>query len=256
MMPSAEAWSAYLAAFALSLASLFACARGNTEAGHRFDAPLRLLGFIVAALALALTLASPLDELASHRFSAHMIEHVLFLYTIPLALVAAQPLPVAVREFRRLPLSLRRSFGRRVWRNLDRLNHPIPAFMLSALTLWVWHTPPLYDLALRSQTAHVLEHASFLGTSILYWRQLLNGRRSAGALNSNAKRALYLIAGGMQGGLLGAFIALSDHVIYTGYLLTPQASLEAALADQQLGGAIMWFSGPVFCGVLAALVMR
>ena len=254
--------SCYLASFALSLASLGLCARMDVETARRPGDPQRPLGLAVAALALALALASPLDDFGDRFFSAHMVEHELFLYTIPVALLAAQPLPLALVGVRRLPSTWRRSVGQvsirypGFLRTIARLGRPIPAFMLSGLALWAWHAPTLYDLALRNQWAHALEHASFLATALVYWRLLLNGKRHVAALGSNAKRALYLIAGGMQGGLLGALIALSGHVIYTGYLADPSASIEAVLADQQLGGAIMWFSGPVFCGAIAAVVMR
>jgi cytochrome c oxidase assembly factor CtaG len=218
---------------------------------------------IVATLALALALASPLDELADRYFSAHMVEHELFMYTIPLAWLAADPLPLIIPRFRRLPSRWRRSIGHASVRYLPFLRYvgcwrrPVPAFMLSGLVLWAWHTPTLYDFALWNPLAHTLEHASFLGTAILYWRPLFNEKhRGSMWLRSNAQRTFYLVAGGMQSGLLGALIALEDHVIYTGYLAQHSVNAGAVLADQQLGGAIMWFSGAAFCGAVAALVMR
>lgn len=252
--------SCYLAAFTLSLASVGICAARTAETVPRPIDPQRVLGLIVAVLALALALASPLDDLGDRFFSAHMVEHELFLYTIPVALLAAQPVPVALINFRRLPSTWRRSVGqatRHAWclLALSRLGRPIPAILLSTTALWVWHAPSLYDFALRNEWAHDLEHVSFLATALAYWRPLLDvGRRPA--LDSNAKRALYLIGGAMQGGLLGALIALSERVIYTGYLTPRGASIATVLADQRLGGAIMWFSGAVFCCAIAAAVMR
>lgn len=73
-------------------------------------------------------------------------------------------------------------------------------------------------------------------------------RADPGSLDTNAKCVLYPLAGAMQGGLLGALIALSDHVLYSGYLIETHKSVEAVLADQRLGGMIMWFSGPLFYG--------
>lgn len=257
----AEAGSCYLAAFALSLASLGLCASKSTETARPATDPHRLLGLVVAILALALALAPPLDDLGDRLFSAHMVEHELFLYTIPVTLLAARPVPLALVNFRRLPSRWRRSFGQamrrvRFLRVLSRLGRPIPALLLSTAALWVWHAPYLYDLALRSDGVHDLEHVSFLAAALLYWRSLLGDGRRSPALDSNAKRTLYLIGGGMQGGLLGGLIALSGHVIYTGYLRGPDASVIAVLADQRLGGAIMWFSGAVFCCAAAAAVMR
>jgi putative membrane protein len=253
----------YLTALTLSLASIGLCALVNGDTVHRRGRSWRSLGLIVGTLALALALASPLDELADRYFSAHMVEHELFMYTIPLAWLAADPLPLLVPGFRRLPSRWRRSIGDASVRYLsllhyvDGLRRPVAAFMLSASVLWVWHTPTLYDLALRNPLAHTLEHASFLGTAILYWQPLFNGKhRESIRLRSNGQRTLYLVAGGMQSGILGALIALKDHVIYTGYLAQHSANARVVLADQQLGGAIMWFSGAAFCCAIAALIMK
>lgn len=257
----AVAGSCYLAAFVLSLASLGLSASKGAPKARRSEDPRRLLGIAVTALALVLALASPLDDLGDRFFSAHMVEHELFLYTIPVALLAAQPLPSALVNFRRLPSTWRRSIGhvaRHVWilRVVSRLGHPVPALLLSTAALWIWHAPYLYDLALRSEWAHDLEHVSFLATALVYWRPLLGVEHRTAALNSNTKRAFYLIAGGMQGGLLGALIALSGHVVYTGYLARTGASAAVILGDQRLGGAIMWFSGAAFIAAIAPIVMR
>jgi putative membrane protein len=255
-------WISYVAAVIISLASISICVHLNVTTLRRSNSVPRVLAFVVAMLALALALASPVDRLSERLFSAHMIEHELLLYTVPVALQSAYPMPLAIAVLRRLPLDWRRPVGRLLNRHpsfsrtLWRLVHPASALMLSSSALWAWHVPPLYDLALRNEAAHALEHICFLATAFLYWRPLLMQDRYTPALNSNAKRALYLIAGGMQSGLLGALITLTRHVIYTGYLGQPFASTATVLADQQIGGAIMWLSGPFFCGALAAAVMR
>lgn len=258
-----SAGGCYLSAVALSLASIGICAPVTGNMVHRPGRFWRWLGLIVGVLALALALVSPLDELADRYFSAHMVEHELFLFTIPLAWLAADPLPLLVPKFRLLPSNWRRSIGRfsmpylPFLRGIGVLGRPFPALLLSGLALWAWHAPALYDLALRNPWAHALEHAFFLGTAILYWRPLFNGKHRGGVwLWSNAQRAFYLVAGGMLSGILGALIALEDHVVYTGYLAQHAANVGTVLADQQMGGAIMWFSGAAFCGAVAALVMK
>jgi putative membrane protein len=58
-----------------------------------------------------------------------------------------------------------------------------------ALTLWVvihgaWHIPRAYDYVLTHQTAHNLEHATFMLAGLLVWTQLIDpahtGRLSVG----------------------------------------------------------------------------
>jgi putative membrane protein len=254
-------WACYLAALALSVASLGTLVQTNVPRLRRLNYRPHLLGFVIAVLTLVLALAPPLDALGERLFSAHMVEHELFLYAIPLALLSAQPIRALAANFRKLPATWRGSFGRGLKRypRLSRMiafpGHPVPALLLSGTALWAWHAPALYDFALRTQWAHAAEHISFLATALVYWRPLLSAGHASAGLSSNASQALYLVAGGMLGGILGALIALSRHVIYTGYLGAPGTSAATVLAEQQLGGVIMWFSGPIFCGVVAAVAL-
>ncbi len=255
-------WSSYSAAIALSILSLVACTRLSARLRQQRDDPRRLLGLFVAIATGVMVLFSPLDELSDRYFSAHMVEHELLLFTMPLAVLAAHPLPLAViMPWRLAPSQWRRSFGkgwngcRKFFGRFALFLHPFPALVLSTLALWLWHVPVLYGLALENEWMHALEHLSFLVIALIYWQPLLGGRHAA-RLNSNPKRALYLIVFGMQGGLLGGLIALHSRIIYFGYLEQPGASLHSAFVDQQIGGAIMWFSGPIFCAVIAALALE
>ena len=221
-----------------------------------------LLSAFVAVIGVALPSFSQFDNLCDHSFAAHMVEHGLFLYVVPISVLSARPIALAFQGLRLLP----RSANRLVTRGLKLffaamtpfavLGSPVSALMLSSVCLWFWHLPSIYNFALLHRSAHIAEHLSFLVTSLLYWRPLVGQGNDGAALNSNASRTLYLILGSMQGGLLGALIALSSHVDYTAYLSQSLSSPAKVLADQRVGGAIMWFSGPLFYGTAAALVMR
>lgn len=257
-----EAWSLYLAATALSVAALCSCIPFSRKNPSVRTKGQRLFGFVVAIATAGLVLSPPLDELSDRFFSAHMVEHELLLFTMPIALLASMPLPAAlVAPWRLLPSAWRRGFGRvlRLCKDsfpmLSRFGQPFVALALSTLTLWLWHVPFLYDLALKNDWIHLAEHLLFFVTALVYWRLLLNGTRAT-ALGSNAKRAVYLMLGAMQGGFLGALIALHSHVIYSGYLDQPGKDVQAVLVDQQIGGAVMWFSGAIFCSVMAAIVLE
>ena len=49
---------------------------------------------------------------------------------------------------------------------LSRLTHPVAAWLLFVAATWLWHVPALYELALRSDGSHQLQHACFLGTGL------------------------------------------------------------------------------------------
>jgi cytochrome c oxidase assembly factor CtaG len=37
------------------------------------------------------------------------------------------------------------------------------------VSLWAWHAPALFELALRSHAWHHVEHACFFGGGLLFW---------------------------------------------------------------------------------------
>ncbi len=192
---------------------------------------------------LAIAVLSPVDEWAQRLFWVHMLQHLLLLY------LAAPLLAIAV------PLALPGSGHPPRRARMAWLTSPVCAFCLSTVVLWLWHLPAAYELALQNDPVHALEHLSFLGAFGLYWWELLAPAPSS-HLRSNGARTLYLLAGATQAMLLGALITLSDHVLYAHYLLISRPSGLSSLADQQLGGALMWLSGPVIYGLAAVLVMR
>ena len=74
-------------------------------------------------------------------------------------------LPREVLRYWVLPL-LRSTVLRTAFRGLA---HPAVAWTLSTVMLLAWHLPVLYQLALDSEFWHVVEHASFLGSALLFW---------------------------------------------------------------------------------------
>ena len=53
---------------------------------------------------------------------------------------------------------------------------PVPAALIHMATLWVWHSPMLFDAAVASDRLHWLEHVMFFGTALLFWRAINNRR--------------------------------------------------------------------------------
>lgn len=178
------------------------------------------------AIVLAATL-SPLADLAETRlFSAHMLQHLL--------LGDIAPLLVAIALSQRASTS-----------------HPLLALVAWCAVLAVWHVPRLYDLALRSEAVHQLQHACFFAAGLLLWSAVLSERAPLGW-------RLGTVAGvGLAGAALGNFFLWANDVVYKPYLAAPRAWGLSPLGDQQLGGAIMLAEGAgVTIAVFAWLVLR
>jgi cytochrome c oxidase assembly factor CtaG len=109
----------------------------------------------------------------------------------------------------------------------------------------------LYQAAVRSQLLHELEHATFFSTALLFWWVLVEPVPRSHRLGP-ISRLLVLFASWMIGDLLGATLTLAPELLYSLYADTPKLGGLTPLADQRLGGLIMWVGGG---GLFAALLI-
>ena len=252
------------AAPALALAAL--CAVYAIGVSRAWDAYGRGQGmrrrdvwcFAGTALTLALALVSPLDALSDDLFSAHMTQHVLLSVIAPPLLVLGAP---HVAFAWALPRRARRSIVsaftgdslvRKCWLALTA---PSVGWIVHAIAMWGWHAPKAYELALRSDPAHALEHLSFVGTACLVWWPIVHRRTTRQAAYGLGIMTLFATA--MQTGVLGALIALSHHLLYPAQAMNTLRWGLGPLEDQQLAGLIMWIPGGLlYLAAMAVLFVR
>ncbi len=172
----------------------------------------------------------PLGTYVDERFSAHMVQHLLFCFVAAPLFVLARP---GVALARTITPRSRGSSGARTARlALRRSLSPAVGWVLFVGFVWVVHFSVLYDLAVDNAALHSLEHAGFLVTAVLLWRPLLGPRSSA--LPDVLKMPYVLILMPALA-FCGLAIFSADHPLYSSYQSFPDS-----LADQRLGGAIMW----------------
>lgn len=208
--------------------------------------------FVAGLLLLAAALLPPFDELADEYFSAHMAQHLVLLVVAPPMLAASQAHLVLLHAF---PLPFRRSFGRTVARvpGLRIAAHHSSTIwfvcLSSVAVLWFWHLPQVYDWAREHEAVHDAEHLLFLATELAFWRVILFRREKQ---LSRAAAALILVGMSVQGGLLAALITLAGKPLYVSY-----GTDAASVADQALGGVMMWvLAGSVYLIAFAFLFAR
>ena len=217
--------------------------RAGTGAGiRRWEAAC----FAAGLLCLAAALLSPLSWLSAILFSAHMTQHELLMLVAAPLLVFGRPLLAAFWAFGAVR---REAIARRVrhphvagaW---HALTGPMAVFVLHAVTLWIWHVPPLFDAALASEAVHAVQHFSFVATAGLFWWGMVNGRY--GRIGYGAG-VFYIFLTGVHSSVLGALMTLAPSVWYSPYRARAAAWQVDPLADQQLAGLLMWVpSGLVF----------
>lgn len=206
---------------------------------------------------LLLALVSPIDALGHALFSAHMVQHLLLLVVAPPLLVAGAPLYVG---FWALPRRSRRRLGdwwhraRRGRRAARAALRPLPVWLTNVVILWFWHLPAAYDLAVRIEPIHALEHASFLVAAFLFWWLPF---RHAGRRMDRGAGIIYVFTAGLQCSALGAILTFSGSAWYAVHAHTTAALGLSPLQDQQLAGLIMWIpAAVVYLGAAALLFLQ
>jgi putative membrane protein len=190
--------------------------------------------FVGGLLALLLALNGPLHDLSDwYLFSAHMVQHLVLTLIVPPLLLTGLPgwMLDAV-----LGRALARPLAAAVLRAATR---PLPAFAAYAVALVAWHLPGPYDAALRAHGWHVVEHLVLLAAATLGWWPIVSPSRLLPAL-PYAAQLLYLFVFGMPMTVVAAMITGAERVLYPFYETAPRVFDLTPLADQRLGGVIMW----------------
>ena len=218
--------------------------------------PWRLVLYGLGLAAIAAALLSPIDDLADELFPVHMVQHLLLtMLAAPLVLLG-NPLAVVLWG---VPRGIRRCLaapltrGARFRAALGVLTSLPVAWVVYVVDLWAWHVPLLYQLALEHEAVHVVEHAAFFTTALLFWWPIV---RPAPRLRPRAHlgfEILYLIAATAQNTALGAMLTLPERSFYPHYDETARRLAVNAVEEQVAAGGIMWISGHMY--LLPILVM-
>jgi putative copper resistance protein D len=217
---------------------------GAVSASHPANRPppWRTAAFLGGMAAILLALVSPIEAYEGQLFSVHMVQHMLLeLVAAPLLLLGA-PVTLALRaaspSVRRRLLSVLHS------RVVAILSFPLLAWVLFAAVNWGWHLSSLYDQALENPLLHYAQHASFLAAALLFWWPVIGADPSRWRLPYPV-RLFYLFLAMPQNSFLGVALMSAPAVLYSHYLTNLRAWGPTALADQTMGGILMWVVGDV-----------
>ena len=134
------------------------------------------------------------------------------------------------------------------------LTDPMVGWIAFSAATWGWHLPAAFQLALRSDGWHVVEHACFFTTALMFWFPVLQPWPSVARWPRWAMIPYLLLADG-QNTILAALFMFSDRLIYPFYATATRVGGFTPLGDQVVAGAIMWVPGSLFYLVPSALIM-
>ncbi len=211
-----------------ALLGLLYARRARTLSGGPNRVPgWRQTCFYVGLATILLALLSPIGTLSDELLYMHMVEHLLMGDIAALLIVLGLTGPLLA------PILRIRFFDR-----LRVLTHPLIAFPLWAVDLYVWHLPVLYQAALRHLAVHALEHTMFIALGINMWMCLFGPLPKPRWFGNLAKLG-YIVAVRLVGTVLGNVFLWSGAAFYPFYLRGDAAHHISPLTDQNLAGGIM-----------------
>ena len=178
--------------------------------------------WIIIGLGILAAAWGGLSGLAQRAFFAHMTMHM------AVVAVAAPLITIGLAGQKYDPA--------RRWPGLFA---PVPLSILELILVWAWHAPALHHLARHSWGGFAAEQGSFLAAGLLVWLSAFGGDERMRQERAGAGVVALLLTS-MHMTLLGALLALTPRPLYPHHEGTVSLT---ALADQQLGGAIMILVG-------------
>ena len=203
----------------------------------------RPASYVLGLAFVAGALLSPLDELATERFSAHMAQHLLLTMMAAPLLLLGNPLPlvlwgVPARARPWLAAPFRRTARLRL--TLSAMTFWPAAGLLHVAAIWVWHVPVLYDAAAEHEILHAVEHVIFFGTALLFWWPIIRPAPRLAPRLHPGLQIVYLIAATAQSTALGMLLAVPERAFYPHYERMAASLGISAVDDQMVGGGLMW----------------
>lgn len=215
---------------------LYAVGPRRRRYGWATEAPRgRIAAFLAGTAVMLLALASPLDAISdTYLFSAHMVQHLLITAVAPPLWLYGIP-DWLLRPLVKLPV---------VRSTLRLLTKPAVAFLLFNGSFALWHLPVLYNLTLRNESVHILEHLIFMATAVLNWWPMFSPLPEEFPRLPYLSQILYLFVNCQVMVGLGALLFFSaGSPAYTPYFTAPRIFGISVVDDQMLGGLIMWIPG-------------
>lgn len=214
--------------------------RPGRRGGPRLAAGCYAAGVAVLAVALL----SPVDAWSDFRLWVHMTQHELIMTVAAPLMVLGRPLYVYLWA---LPLGARRRTRALVAAPNFKIawsfaSAPLFVLTLHAVVRWVWHIPALFQAAMESDALHAFQHLSFFSTAALFWWAISHGRYGRAGYGLGL---LFVFVTAFHTSLLAALLTVAPAGFYPIYALQGLESAPELLADQELGGLIMWVPSAV-----------
>jgi putative membrane protein len=214
--------------------------------------------YFTGVAAVFLSLVSPIDALADHLFWVHQIQHMLLRMIGPMLIALSAPQAMLIAG---LPSGLRRGAlapfmaAGALRAVFSFLSNAAVVTILFIAALYVWQYPPFHNTAILNDGVHYVMHVTMLAAGLLFWWRVFDPRPAPMGLRYGTRLMMLWIVTLTQIGL-GAYITLKSEVLYPAYDSVGRLFGMTPLADELIGGFIIWVPSSMMCLLAAILVIH
>lgn len=220
----------------------------------------RALGFYSGLLSIYTVMQTYIDYLSQHMFWVHRVQHLVLHHLGPFLILLAVPHEIMAEG---IPESLRNNYLKPLWNHrviqasYQILQNPIIAPTLFVGLIYLWLIPSIHFEAMLSAERYKMMNWSMLLDGLLFWWLILDPRapHEHRTLRYPIRILLLWVVMVLQI-VIGAYIALSKHVLYDVYSVCGRAWPISPLTDQTIGGLTTWIPAAMMSVVGILLVIR
>jgi putative membrane protein len=219
----------------------------------------RHLMFFAGLASVFMALQSPIDPIAEHLFFAHQIQHLLLIMIAPMFIALSAPQGILIAG---TPSVVQRTMLKPVLANgvvrrvFGTTRSPLVTTVILVGTLLFWDIPRFHDRALLDEGLHYLMHATMLIAGLIFWWRVFDPRPAPQGMRYGVRLMMVWVVV-LANIIVGAYITLKTAVLYGAYDVVGRLFDFEPLADEQIGGFIIWIPSSMMCliGILVVTHM-
>lgn len=228
------------------------CARSNPQFHQK-------LYFWMGLGSIYLVSHTQFDYYSEHQFFIHRLQHLVLHHLGPFFIILSRPLstlragsPERLRQFSRQIAS---------WKPVQYLARilcqPIVAVALFIGLIGFWLVPSIHFTAMIDWRLYRLMNWSMLINGLIFWGLVLRPRSIYSIRLSPGTRIAMMLAVIPPQIVIGAMIFFASRELYPIYTICGRAiGGISAIADQQIGGIILWIHGAMMSAIGVLIVIR
>jgi putative membrane protein len=215
--------------------------------------------FWIGLILLYISLHTQLDYYAEHQFFIHRLQHLVLHHLGPFLIVLSSPVstllagmsPWARQTCQKMAVSKLSCWVARV------LCNPVIAVTLFSGLIGFWLLPSIHFTAMIDWRLYRLMNWSMLINGLIFWGIVLHRGPILSVRLTPGSRIAMMFAVVPPQIVLGALIFFAMREIYPIYTICGRAiGGLSAVADQQIGGIILWIHGAMMSAIGILIVAR